>query len=418
LAIWNALARAAANRLFSAFQHRDYRILWAANLSAGSAHWALIVARGWLVYDLTDSSSLVGLVTFAAMIPRLLITPFAGYLVDRFDRRTVLAWTFVINLLHNSLLAFLTLTNLIAVWHLVILSLVNGSARATQMPAGAALVPNVVAHENLLNAIALNSVTQHGSRLVGPAAIAPFLTLFGVGSAFLLCSAFYGAGLILVSCLRVRSRGVMDHSRSMLANLLAGVTHIYSHPLLLPLMLLIVAHCALTMSFESVLPALSESKLNAAGSGFSFLMMSVGAGALAVSLSLAAVRSGKTRGRLILLLGIISGISPIGLALAPNMPLAIIATTIMGGSQAGFMTLFAVTVQSTIPDSIRGRITSVNNLHIGGMMALFNLVNGSLADHISPSLALSVAAVAFLFLILASFLNHQLRIVYTDGFTS
>ena len=417
MAIWPAVRRATRDRLLTSFQHRDFRILWTANLSAGAAHWALIVARGWLVFDLTDSSALVGLVTFAAMIPRFLVTPFAGYLVDRFDRRTVLAWTFVVNLLHNALLAALTLTDLIAVWHLVLLSLVNGSARAAQMPAGGALVPNVVPREHLLNAIALNSATQHGSRLVGPAAIAPLLALVGAGGAFLLCTAFYALGLIQVLRLRIASRGVVERSSGMMTNMLAGITYIYSHPLLLPLMLLIVAHCALTMSFESLLPVLSRDKLGAAGAGFSYLMMSVGAGALVVSLALAAVRSERTRGRLMVLLGVASGLASVGLALSTSMPMALLSTAFMGGSQAGFMTLFAVTVQSTIPDAIRGRVTSVNNLHIGGMMAVFNLVNGSLADFIPASLVLSVAGLVFVLAMGLSFLNLRLRDAYTSGFT-
>ena len=121
------------------------------------------------MYNLTDGSSLwVGLVTFAAMIPRVLVTPITGYLADRFDRRRVMAVMFALNLAHNLVLAAVVMMGVVTVWHLVLLSFVNGSARAAQMPASQALIPNLVPPSLLLNAIALNQATQNGSRLLGP----------------------------------------------------------------------------------------------------------------------------------------------------------------------------------------------------------------------------------------------------------
>ncbi len=123
-------------------------------MSSGAAAWALIVARGWLAYQISDSSLLVGIVTFAAMIPRVLVTPFTGYVSDRFDRRTVLASMFAVNMVHNLVLAVLVLFGDIEAWMLIVLSLVNGSARAAQMPAGQALIPNLVPRHLLLNGVA------------------------------------------------------------------------------------------------------------------------------------------------------------------------------------------------------------------------------------------------------------------------
>jgi len=120
----------AGSRYLKSLSYPDFRTLWIAGMSAGAAAWALIVARGWLIFELSDSSLWVGVVTFAAMIPRVLVTPFTGYLSDRFDRRTVLAAMFMLNLANNLVLAALVLTDTIEIWHLVVLSLLNGSARA------------------------------------------------------------------------------------------------------------------------------------------------------------------------------------------------------------------------------------------------------------------------------------------------
>ena len=167
--------RPVASRFLAALAYGDYQTLWTANFFAGAAAWALIVARGWVVYELSDSSSWVAVVTFAAMIPRVLVSPFTGYLSDRFDRRRVLTVMFAVNLTHNLVLGFLMWSGNAEIWHLVVLSVVNGSARAAQMPAGQALIPNLVPRELLLNAISLNQATMHGSRLLGPLAIAPLL---------------------------------------------------------------------------------------------------------------------------------------------------------------------------------------------------------------------------------------------------
>ena len=118
--------------------------MWLAGLFAGSSHWALIVIRGWVVYEISDSSMLVGLVTFSAMIPMILVTPFIGYLSDKFQRRRILQSMFLINFVHNFGLGMLYFLDLIEPWHLIVLAFVQGSARAARMPSGQSLVPNIV----------------------------------------------------------------------------------------------------------------------------------------------------------------------------------------------------------------------------------------------------------------------------------
>jgi len=177
-------------RYLVSLQYPEYRKLWLATVCSQSAAWALIVARAALVLQLTGSATWTGAVIFAAMIPSVLVSPVAGFLADRFDRRTVVAYAYGVNLAHNLLLSILVVTGAVEAWHLIALAVVNGSARAVQMPASQALLPNTLPREWLFNAVALYGVTQHGSRFVGPFLILVLLWITGHQDwVFFLCTA-------------------------------------------------------------------------------------------------------------------------------------------------------------------------------------------------------------------------------------
>ena len=412
------LGRETFLRYGDALSHSDFRTLWTANIFAGAAAWALIVARGWLVYDMSDvdvASLWVGIVTFAAMIPRVLVTPITGYLSDRFDRKSVLQTMFGISLVTNLILAVMVVSGNIEIWHLVVFSLVNGSARATQMPAAQALIPNLVPRGTLLNAIALNQATMQGSRLVGPAAILPLMLTTGIEGAFFLCAAFYAISLAQSFRLKTVSTGKVDRQRSLASNLAEGFIYCYKTPHLRALIYISLLHCGLTMSYESLLPILSAQRLGAGGAGVMTLMMSIGAGAMASSILLAGVRSERTRGRTFFYIGILSGVAPAMLALSSSMPLSMLGGVLLGASTAGFMTLIHTMIQSTIPDGLRGRIAGVYSIHVGGTMALANLSNGALADFTGAPLIFVVGGAVFIVAIIASLKSFSLRRIYTTG---
>ena len=408
-------ARGRLPHYLESLSYNDFRTLWIASLSAGAAAWALIVARGWLIYTISDSSLWVGIVTFAAMIPRVLVTPITGYLSDRFDRRSVIAAMFAINTAHNLVLGALVVTDTVNVWTLVLLAFVNGSARAAMMPASQALIPNLVPRRILLNAISLNQAAGHGSRLLGPGAIAPLLSTIGAEGAFFMCSAFYLVGFLQVMRIQTCSTGSIDPNRSFISNLGAGLIYVYKTPTLLAIVLLALFHCGLTMSFESLLPVLSSQQLDAKGAGFSFMMMAVGAGALTSVGVLAGIRNETSKGKIFLSLGVFSGLSPVALAVSTTMPMALMSAAAMGATQAGFMTLTHTMIQSILPDGIRGRVGAVYSVHIGGMMAIANLFNGVLADHLRASLLLGIGGILFIMAMIISWRLMTFRRIYSSG---
>ena len=403
------------DRFLLGLKYSDYRTMWIATTCSGAAAWALIVARGWLAWEITGESTWVGIITFAAMFPRVFSTPIVGYLADLFDRQTLLKLIFALNLAHNIVLALLVMNDMAGPWMLMFLALFNGTLRASQMTVATALIPNLVPREHLLNALALNQATQQGSRMVGALAILPFLGYVNIEAAFWLCSAFYLVGLVQVSRIGTRSTGKMDSSRGFWRNMLAGFEYVYARPPILAMVLLVLAHCAVTMSYEAILPAISEDKLGAGSVGVSYLLGGVGGGALISSIFLAGVRNTATRGRFFLIFALLSGTAPILLALSTVREVSILATVFIGATQAGFMTISHTIIQTLVDDEVRGRVAGVYSVHIGGSMAVTNMINAAISDVFTAPVVMAAGGLLFLGVVILSFGSGALRRIYFPG---
>ena len=403
---------ATRDRFLLGLKYADYRTMWIASTCSGAAAWALIVARGWLAWELTGESMWVGVITFAAMFPRVFSTPFVGYLADRFDRQTLLRWIFALNLGHNIVLGLMVMNGLAGPWALTVLALFNGTLRAGQMTVAQALIPNLVPREHLLNALALNQATQQGSRLVGPLAILPLLGLFNLEAAFWFCSVFYLIGFVQVCRVSTRSTGRIDASRGFWGNLVAGFEYIYTRPMLLAMVLLAVAHCALTMSYEAILPAISVEKLGAGSVGVSFLMGGVGTGALISSVFLAGVRGPAARGKIFLVFALLSAVAPILLAISTMREVSILATVLIGATQAGFMTVSHTVIQTLTDDEVRGRVAGVYSVHVGGSMAVTNMLGAIAADFFTAPAVMVAGGLLFLGAVVVSLGSGAMRRIY------
>lgn len=400
------------DRYVSALRYRDFRWVWIGALSGQSAYWALIVARGILVLNITGSSSLVGITTFAAMVPRFIMPPLTGYLADRFDRRNLLAISYTLQLGHSLVLSALALTGTIEVWHIVILAFANGAFRAFQMTASQALIPNLVPREHLLNAVALNQLSQQGSRLVGPGLIAPLLLISGPEIAFAGSTLFYLTGISAVLRVQIRSSGDIKPGTSIGASIMGAAKYVWHEPRLRSLFVLVALHCSLTMAFESMFPAFARDQLSEATAGVSYLMMGTGGGAVIAVVLLAGYNEEVGRGRLLCALGVLSGAAMLALAASPSIPAALLSTAIMGGAQAGFMAISNAMVQSIAPDEMRGRISGLHQINVGGTMALVNLANGFAADAFGAPVVLMLMGFSFMIVVGMSFASGTIRGIY------
>ena len=408
---------AVRERFIPALAHRDYRVMWFGHVTGESSSWAFGAAEGWLVFNLAEDnpSSWVGAVFLAAMLPWFVIPVIVGLLTDRFARRDILAWAYVISLLHGLVLTVLVFTGAVQVWHVLLLAFVNGSARAVHIGAIEALAANLVPGKDLPNAYALVNAGYYATRLIGPGVMAPLMGVVDLGWIFLTCTAFYGVGLLFVLQILTVSTGVVEPGRSLLYNAFSGFRYVYSHPALLSVIFLVLFHCTLVMSFESLLPAISDNRLGAGGGGVAYMHMMVGLGALLVSIALAPIRGEGLRGRLFLLAAVVSSLGNVVLGIAPSLPLAMLGTVVIGVSHTGFMTLATIMIQSVAPDRLRGRITSIYLIHAGGIMGFSYFANGALADLFDPRWILTVNSMAFLGVVLASLLIPTPRRLYRVG---
>lgn len=405
------MLRSITARFAVALQYPEFRRLWTANAAAQAASWGLIVTRGWLIYRLSESSFLVGLATFAAMGPMLLIPPVIGVLADRLDRRRILSAAYVVDIAQSAVLMVLAATGLIEIWMVVVLSMVNGIARATQLPTSQALAASLVPPDRLLNALSLTASTQHGSRLFGPGIVTPLLAVAGAPAAFAVSVALYGIALWQARTMSPQPPAESS-GRRFVDDFLGGLAYVYDRPVLRLMLIILVAHCALTMAFESLLPGFAHHNLRAGDEGFGALMMGVGAGAFVASLFVGGLETHRGRGNALIVTGLLSGLGQVLLALTSSLLVGVLAAAIMGGAQAAFMTMGQAVTQGIATNEYRGRVASINSFSLGGMMALMNLFNGSIADTVGAQPLLLAYGLLFAAIVAVTLLPATGRQVY------
>ena len=404
-------------RFFPSLYHRNYRIMWVGHIVGESSSWALGAAEGWLIFNLAENnpSSWVGAVFFAAMIPWFFAPIVVGFLTDRFSRRNILVMAYILSLFHGLILTALIFTGVIEVWHILLLAVVNGIARATHMGAIEALAANLVPTKHLPNAYTLISAGYYATRLIGPGLIAPLMGLADIKWIFLSCVIAYALGVYLVTRVTAVSTGRIDPEKGLIQNTISGFRYIYSHPVLRSVMYLVMFHCTLVMSFESLLPAVSENQLNSGGQGVAYMHMMIGVGALIASSGLAPVSNHRTLGRLLIISALVSSLGNLILTISPTLQPAMVGTVIIGISHTAFMTIATIMIQSVSPDYLRGRITSVYLIHAGGLMSFSYFANGVLADLYGPSKILGIGSIAFLVVVLCSWVVKAPRNIYKQG---
>ncbi|MDA1001840.1 MAG: MFS transporter [Chloroflexi bacterium] len=371
-------------RRFPAFASPDFRRLFFNAFFTSAARWALMLARGWLVFELTESSFAVGVVTFASMVQFIVVGPIAGAVADRLDRRQIALAGGVLLFLSSAALAALTLGGVAEVWHVVVLAAVDGIAVASSQPAIQSLVPNVVPREHLLNAVSLSGITRHGSRLIGPLFGGVLLATLGAGSVFLLSA----IGLVFATAMLWRvelrlapnaDRGPV--ARNVLADVAAGFGHVRHDGRIAVVLLCVAFHCGFTMAFDSLLPQLATN-VGGGSRTFSAIVMGVGAGAIVGTISLSMVRQQVVQGYALALTGIGSGIAMVVLGFAATPVAAVVGAVLAGGTQATYMAVSLTLIQQIVPDALRGRVMSIYMMLAAGHMAMMNFGFGWAADRI------------------------------------
>ncbi len=357
--------------------------------------WMRITAQSWLVYDLTKSPLMLGTVTVANTLPTMLLSLFGGAIADRSEKRQLLIWTQSIFMAGALALAALTLTSQIAVWHIMVISLITGIASAMDMPARQSLIPHLVDRADMANAIALNSAGFNGSRIVGPAMAGLVIEHVGgqtgAGWCFAINGLTYLSILSALVALKVNSRPDAHERQPVLSEVREGVTFAWRHFAVRTYLIAMSVFGIFGLSYSVLMPVFARDVLHVDAGGYGGLLTANGVGATIGALALATARPPRPG---LVMLGMLTAFSLLLAAFATSASyyLSLALMVVIGGTMVGYMSLTNTTIQSIVPDALRGRIMSLYILSFFGTAPLGGLVTGVLAQGLGAQAAVFVGA--------------------------
>jgi predicted MFS family arabinose efflux permease len=377
-------------RFLGAFaRHPIFRRLWFGALAASVGQWMQQVALGWLAIVMTNSPGFVGIVTFSAGLPFLVVAPFGGALIDRIDRRRLMLSCQVLAFLLATVLAFDVMSGLVQPWHLPIAAFLNGSLQALLIPTQQSLVPALVPRESLTNAVALMSAGQNMTRVVGPSVAGIVIGTIGVGPTFLAQALAIAASFILVLGIVLPPRAQRSAGRK---GIFDGIRLVASRPDLRSLFLLAAIPTFFVFPYIGFLNVFARDVLHIGAGGLGLLMAVSGCGAVVGSLLVAAAARSEGTGRLLLGMTVLYGLPIVGVALSRTLWITLPMLFMAGMLGAAFMSGNNALVQHRVTDEVRGRVMGAYML-TWGLMPLGALPMGMIADRIGISVAVASGAV-------------------------
>ncbi len=389
--------------IFRALYSRNYRLFFGGQGVSLIGTWMQQIAMSWLVYRLTDSAFLLGLIGFLSQISSLLFSPFAGVLSDRWNRHHILVVTQSLAMIQAFILAALTLMGVIAVSHLIILSIFLGLVNAFDMPTRQAFVVEMVEkREHLGNAIALNSFLFNGARLLGPSIAGILISLLGEGMCFLVNGFSFLAVILALLAMNMPSTKKDSQKPQVWSELKEGFIYAFSFPPIRSILLFIGWISFVGMANTTLMPIFARDILHGDSKIYGFLMAAIGVGAIIAAMFLASRKSVLGLGRIIVIGSGIFGIGLIFFSVSHILWLSFFLLLVSGFGMMVHMASSNTILQTIVDDDKRGRVMSLYATAFMGMAPLGSLAGGSLAGWIGapPTLILVGASCmvgAFLF---------------------
>ena len=366
-----------------ALRHRNYRLFFGGQGISLIGTWMTRVATGWLVYRLTGSAFLLGLVSFASQIPILLLAPFAGVWVDRLNRHRVLVITQILSMLQSFALAILALAHIITVRDMILLNLFQGAVNAFDMPARQAFVIEMVeAPEDLGNAIALNSSLVNAARLVGPSIAGLIIAALGEGYCFLIDGFSYMAVIASLLAMTVAPKAIERARRSVTAELREGWDYVVGFRPIWSILVLLALISLVGMPYTTLMPIFAGKILHGGAHTLGFLMGAVGVGALAGAVKLAARPSVLGLGRLIPLTAAGFGAGIIVFSASHWFWLSMLFLVATGYCFMQQMASSNTVLQTIVEHEKRGRVMSFYAMAFQGVAPFGSLIAGAAASRI------------------------------------
>lgn len=377
--------------VFAALKHRNFRLFITGQFISLCGTWMQVIARGWLVLQLTNSAFAVGLVTALGSLPILLFTLYGGVIADRVNKRRFILLLQSLMLVEALTLAILTVTDLITVHWVMGLAVFYGLLSAFEVPTRQSFLAEIVEREDLMNAIALNSSAFNLARVAGPAIAAGLIATVGLAACFFANAASYLAvlaGLVLME----PGRAPAPEGESALAALRQGFGFVFGNPWARALIVLIATFSVFGFSFLPLMPVFARDVLKVSASGYGALVAAVGVGAAAAAFFLAGFGHRVRRSRLVLGSSLLFGILLLAASLAPEFWSALFLFTLTGCVMALNGISANTMLQSEAPDALRGRVMGFYSFVVLGLAPFGSFQAGWIAEHLGVRVAFAVGA--------------------------
>lgn len=379
-------------KMFSAFRHRNYRLFFIGQLVSLIGNWINSTAEGWLVYQMTGSTALLGVVAAASTGPMLFLSTWGGWIADRHPKRTVLVITQVVSMVLSLLLAFLVWSGHVQPWQIIAVAALGGVVMAFDMPARQSFVIEMSSREDLPNAIALNSSMVNGARIIGPALAGVFMARSGVAACYLIDGLSFIAVILGLLAMRLPKHVRTTHTGSGLDHALGGFRYVWKNPRVLTILTLFAVVGVFGWSYAVLMPAFAHDVLGLGEAGYGALLTASGTGALCGALSVTAA-SEKFTPRQLALGGVwIFSVMLTLFAVNRNFHLAL---PLIAGAGFGLMLFLSTSnsaLQTSVPDEMRGRVMGVWALIFGGLTPLGSLEAGVLARAVGVPVTMIIGA--------------------------
>jgi MFS family permease len=359
-----------------ALRYRNFQLFFSGQFISLIGTWMQNVALAWLVYRLTGSSVLLGLVSFAGQIPVFLMAPLGGIAADRFSRHRVVVATQTASLLLAFVLAALTLAGAVQIWQIFVLSALLGVVNAFDIPARQAFLMDMVGREDLINAIALNSSMFNASRVVGPAVAGILVASIGEGWCFFANGASYVAVIVGLLCMKIELRRAAGQPGSPLADVIEGFRFVLRSAPIHHLLILLGILSVTGMPYAVLMPIFADRILHGGPRGLGVLMGMAGAGALGGALLLASRQSVRGLGRWVAISAAAFGASLVAFAISRSFWASCALLLPAGFAMMVEMGSTNTLIQTMSPDHLRGRVMSVYSMMFMGMAPMGALLAG------------------------------------------
>ena len=372
-----------SQRLLRSLHHREFRLYFIAQSVSVIGTWMQNVAQAWLVYRLTGSSLMLGLVSFLSLIPILLGGLFGGVLADRVSRYSIAVGTHRLAMVQAFILGGLALTGWIQVWHIMVLALVLGTTHALGMPARHAFVAEIVPREDLPNAIALHSTAFNAARFLGPALAGWIVLVSSEGLVFILNGISYLIFLLIMRRITPQQSTANTTSLSLHDWMQQGLRYAWN-TVNIRAALVMVGLVGLVGTPHAVLmPVIADQVFQGGPGTLGLLLGAAGAGSLVGALALAYRANANGLDRVIGVAGIAAGIALAGFSASHILWLSMATLMLVGFCLTTLVASSNMLIQLLVPDELRGRVISLFSVTFLGASPIGNLIAGALTESIA-----------------------------------